>query len=162
MKNRKKFVGIMAATLMIGGVAFAAWTANGTGTGTAEAIEAQGLTITPEGADDLYPGGPFDLTVDISNPNPYPVEVTSIFQTEGDDITADAAHTTAGCDGTTVEFTDQSGTWSVPAATDSSTPGVLEDVLLAGSLSMPNEGAQDACQGATFTVPLDLLGASDS
>ena len=161
MKSRKKFVGIMTAVLLVGGVAFAAWTATGDGTGTATAATAQDLSITPESADNLYPGGPFDLTVDIYNPNPYPVEVTTIFQTVGEDITADAAHTTAGCDGTTVEFTDATGSWSVPAA-NGATPGVLQNVVLADSLSMPNAGALDDCQGATFTIPLDLSGGSDS
>jgi hypothetical protein len=67
-----------AATILVGvvlaaGVAFAAWTATGTGPGYAKAGSAQALT-TLDGSgsvtNTLVPSGTGDFVIKISNPNP--------------------------------------------------------------------------------------------
>jgi hypothetical protein len=137
-------------------VAWAAWTANGTGNGYAKATTAQALTTSDASASttaQLYPGGSGDVKVTINNPNAYPVTVTSISNGSGS-ITADSAHATAGCSTTGVTFANQTGSWSV-AANGSST------VTLTGAASMSN-ASDNACQGATFTIPVSLTGASSA
>jgi hypothetical protein len=147
----KKFVvasGVVAG-VMAGGVAFAAWTADGTGNGYAKATTAEVLTTSDASASttaQLYPGGSGDVKVTINNPNDYAVNVTSI--TGNGAITADKA----GCTVTGVSFTDTTGTWNV-AANGSST------VTLTGKASMSN-ASDNACQGAVFTIPVALSGAS--
>jgi hypothetical protein len=154
LRPSKKFVvatGVVAG-LMASGVAWAAWTADGTGNGYAKASTAQALTTSDASAStfatQLYPGGSGDVKVTINNPNPYAVNVTSI--TGSGTITADAGH--SGCTTTGVSFTNQTGTWSV-AASGSTT------VTLSGAASMSN-ASLNACQGAVFTIPVSLAGAS--
>ena len=150
----------LTLALVAGGVAFAAWTANGTGTGYAKATTAQALsTVDVSGttAATLYPGNSDgDVLVKFSNPNPYPVQITSItdsgaITTVSDDATCDAS--------TGVTFEDQAGTWSVPAASGT-TAGVAE-FTLTGAANMSNASA-NACQGEIFDIPLTFSGASNA
>jgi len=61
------------------GVAFAAWTSSGSGLGSVSSTHDQPSQITSSGsAADLYPGASDIVTVSVSNPNPYPVIVTSM------------------------------------------------------------------------------------
>jgi hypothetical protein len=64
--------------------------------------------------------------------------------------------TTAACDGSTgVTFTDQTGlALDVPAGADAT-------FTLSGSVSMDNS-SHTSCQGAVFTIPVTLTGASDA
>jgi hypothetical protein len=144
-------IGIVTGATLASTLAFAAWTADGTGTGSAEAITAQAVTAT--GADasaQLYPGGNGELQVKISNPNQYPVLVTAI-NNGSSAISADKV----GCNAAqSVTFTNSSGEWSVAANSDTT-------VVLAGKVHMSN-AANDACQGATFTVPVSVIAASNA
>ena len=148
LRPRKIFVaGGVAAGLLASGVAFAAWTADGTGTGSAGATTAEALTTSVATASaELYPGGTGDVKVTINNPNDYAVNVTSI--SGNGTITDDKA----ACTVTGVTFANQTGTWNV-AANGSST------VTLADAASMSN-ASDDGCQGAVFTIPVTLAGAS--
>jgi len=66
-------------------------------------------------------------------------------------ITPDAGH--AGCTTTGVSFTDQTGlSISVPASGQTQT-------TLSGAATMSN-ASLNACQGATFTIPVTISGAS--
>src|SRR4051812_49040696 len=99
LRPSKKFfvAGGVVAGLMASGVAWAAWTADGTGNGYAKATTAVALTTSDASASttaQLYPGGSGDVKVTINNPNPYAVNVTSISNGAGS-ITADAGH--SGC-----------------------------------------------------------------
>ena len=139
----------LVAGMMASGVAWAAWTADGTGNGYAKATTAEVLTTSDASASttaQLYPGGSGDVKVTINNTNDYAVNVTSI--TGNGAITADKA----GCTVTGVSFANQTGTWNV-AANGSST------VTLTGAASMSN-ASDNACQGAVFTIPVALSGAS--
>jgi hypothetical protein len=67
-------------------------------------------------------------------------------------ITPDGGH--SGCTTTGVTFTDQTGlTIDISANSDATT-------TLTGAASMSNSSL-NACQGATFTVPVSLTGASN-
>jgi hypothetical protein len=149
LRPRKKLfvAGTAVAGLLASGVAWAAWTADGTGNGYAGATTAEELTTSVATASaDLYPGGTGDVKVTINNPNDYAVNVTSI--SGNGTITDDKA----ACTVTGVTFANQTGTWNV-AANSSST------VTLADAASMSN-ASDDGCQGAVFTIPVTLAGAS--
>ena len=134
------------ALLMAGGIAYAAWSQTGAGSGTA----ATG-TIAPLGAvaslgSSLYPGGSASLTVTVTNPNPRPVTVTSIVLTGA--VTASAGCTTSGLSVT------------LPGAVSVTVPaGGSAPVTLTNAVSMSTSSTSD-CQGATFTVPLSATGHS--
>ena len=155
MRNKKKLlgIGIITTTLLAAGVAFAAWNASGTGSGYAKATTAQVMTTSDVAATttaQLYPGGTADVKIKIHNPNPYPVRVTSI---DGNGaITSDKG---AACDASTgVTYTNQSGTFDVAANSDAS-------FTLLGAVAMSN-ASDNTCQGAVFTVPVSLSGASNA
>jgi hypothetical protein len=104
----------------------------------------------------LYPGADGDVSIEISNPNPYPIEVTDV--TGSGTITADAGHSTCGSDAghpTGVTFTDQTGQTISIAANDST------QTTLTNAAHMSN-ASDDSCQGATFTIPVSLSGQSDA
>jgi hypothetical protein len=149
----------IVSALTVGGalavsVAFAAWTATGTGSGYAKAASGQALStvdVSASTAATLYPGATGDVKLRIDNPNAYPVRVTTV---EGNGaITSDAG---AACDASTgVSFTDQTGlTLDVPAASQAT-------FTLSGSVGMTN-ASDDSCQGAVFTIPVTLTGASNA
>jgi hypothetical protein len=153
--RRKAFIVAAAAVLVVAvGVAYAAWTAGGSGSGYAKATTAQALStidVSATTSATLYPGATGDLELEIDNPNPYPVRITSVSGTGA--ITSDKG---AACNASTgVTFTDQSGlTLDVPASSSAS-------FTLAGSVAMSN-ASDNSCQGAVFTVPVSLSGASNA
>jgi hypothetical protein len=156
--SRKLAVVTTMAVLLVVGLVFAAWTTNGTGSGYAKAGTAQALGTVDVSASTtatLYPGGPAgDVTIRISNPNTYPVTVTGVSSSGA--ITPDAGH--AGCTTTGVSYADQTGlSISVPAKVGA-VNGETQTTL-SGAASMSNASV-DGCQGATFTIPVTLSGAS--
>jgi hypothetical protein len=154
MSTKKRItVGTIAVVVLAAaGLAYAAWTSSGTGSGYAKAQSAQALTTVDVSASTtatLYPGATGNVKLEIANPNPYPVRVTDV--TGNGAITADGGH--PGCATTGVTFTDQTGqTIDVPA--NGST-----QVTLNNAASMDNTSS-NGCQGATFTIPVSLSGAS--
>lgn len=153
-RNRVIGVGIAVIALALAGLVYAAWTTSGSGSGYAKAQTAQQLTtvdVSATTAATLYPGANGDVEIRIANPNPYPVRVTAV--TGNGAITADAGH--PGCVTTGVTFTDQTGqTIDVPA-------GGQTQTTLNGAASMSN-ASDNGCQGATFTIPVSLTGASNA
>lgn len=152
---------IMVVTLLIAasaiGVAIAAWTTGGTGSGQASAGTATAMTIsagTP--STNLYPTASADVAAVISNPNPYKVHVSSVAL---GGVTVDGGH--SGCNTASVTVApvaDNSGSgWDVPAKSGGVNGSLNVDLL--GAISMTN-AANDFCQGATFTVALTATGAS--
>ena len=141
------------AAMLVASVAFAAWTATGSGSGYAEATSAQALTTVDVSASTtatLYPGATGDLLLRIANPNPYPVTVTDVAGSG-----AIVSNSGAACTASTgVTFTDQSGlTLNVPASGAAT-------FTLSGSVAMSN-ASHTSCQGAIFTIPVTLSGASN-
>jgi hypothetical protein len=154
-KLRRTVRRVVAGTLTTGviltaGVAFAAWTAGGSGNGYAKAGTVGALTTVDASASttaQLYPGGTGDVKITISNPNSFPVTVTGV--SGNGTITSDAG---AGCNSSTgVTFTNTTGLTEVAAASTTTT------ITLANKASMSSSSA-NACQGAVFTIPVTLTG----
>jgi hypothetical protein len=161
-KQKKRFAGgrkrklvtlALAAVLTVGiGVAYAAWTASGSGTGYAKAGSAQALSTLDASATTaatLYPGATGDAKLKIDNPNPYPVRITAV--SGNGTINSDKG---TACDSSTgVSFTDQTGlTLDVPASSSAT-------FTLSGAVAMSN-ASDNSCQGAVFSIPVSLSGAS--
>jgi hypothetical protein len=144
--------GIVVGAMLAAGVAFAAWTATGSGSGYAKATTAQALTTVDVSATTpatLYPGATGNVKLSISNPNPYPVTVSSVSGNGA--ITSDKG---AACNASTgVTYSNQTGlSLAVPAAGSAT-------FTLTGAVAMSN-ASDDSCQGAVFTIPVSLSGAS--
>ena len=152
--KRNLITGAVVA-IAVSGVAlvYAAWTTNGSGSGYAKAGSSQALTtidVSASTSATLYPGSTGDVKLQISNPNPYAVRVTAVSGNGA--ITPDAGH--SGCTTTGVTFTNQTGL-AIDIAANSSTT-----TTLSGAAAMSN-ASLNACQGATFTIPVSLTGASN-
>jgi hypothetical protein len=151
--SRRTKLSLVATTLVCflgASVAFAQWTATGAGTGFAKAATVEALsTQSATASGDLYPGGSGDLNLMVHNPNPFPVTLSSVTPNGG--VTSDSA----ACDqaGNGVSFGGVSGL-AVSVAAASDTP-----VTLAHAVTMRSD-APDACQGATFRIPVSLNGGS--
>jgi hypothetical protein len=154
-KFRRTITKVIAGTLTTGviltaGIAFAAWTAGGSGNGYAKAATVGALTTVDASASttaQLYPGGTGDVKITISNPNAFPVTVTGVSGSGA--ITSNAGATCTNATGVT--FTDTSGLTDVAAASTTTT------ITLANKASMSNS-SNNACQGAIFTIPVTLVG----
>jgi len=156
MSIKKRIVGAGVTLIVLSavGLAYAAWTSSGTGSGYAKAGNAEALSTVDVSASTtatLYPGSNGDVTIEIDNPNPYPVRVTSV--TGDGSITADGGH--PGCVTTGVSFADQTGLTIDIAAGDST------QTTLNGAASMSN-ASDNGCQGAVFTIPVSLSGNSNA
>ena len=143
---------ILFGIILVSSVAYAAWTASGGGQGYAKAGSAQALTTVDVSASTtatLYPSGTGSVLLRIANPNPYPVRVTSV--SGSGTVTSDKG---AACDASTgVSFTNQTGlTLDIPASSAAT-------FTLAGAAAMSN-ASDNSCQGAVFTIPVTLSGAS--
>jgi len=159
--NRKRLVRLAVTAVVglsiAGGAAYAAWSVNGSGSGSASAASAQGLTLTAGSASGvLYPGASADVDTSVANANPFPVHVSSIAldTTQGQNgFAVDAGH--SGCNLGSLSFTTATNGgsgWDISANSSL-------DVDAASSITMGN-GANDSCQGATFTVYLTATAAS--
>ena len=163
MKQRfkKALVGVLALAAMIGaGLVYAAWTSSGSGSvysksGSAQALSTVDVSASTSGT--LYPGVTGDALVKFSNPNPYPVKITSVSLDTNGSIAADSGH--SGCAATNVAFTNQTGLAIVVPAASGGTNGTLQTTL-SGSVALAS-AATDACQGATFTIPVTFAGTSN-
>jgi hypothetical protein len=156
-KKRLVVLTILLVAASAIGVAIAAWTTGGSGSGQASAGTAASMTIsagTPSTS--LYPTASADVAAVVSNPNPYKVHVSSISLGA---VTVDGGH--SGCNTGSVSTTspqDNSGSgWDVPAKSGGVNGSLNVD--LANAISMSN-AANDSCQGATFTVALTATGTS--
>ena len=158
MKKRTIIVGVAAfAVLATAGVAFALWSATGTGSGTASATTAVTATVNPVNCTpspacvDLYPGYTGgDVYFTITNTNPYPITFTDM---AAGDVTVDAAHAAAGCAATNITVDSPVTGLSLVAPANSTT----SQLSIADVVTMIST-APNACQGATFDIELTLTG----
>jgi hypothetical protein len=159
--SRKRLVGLAVSAVIgvsvAGAAAYAAWTVNGSGTGTASATNAVALTLsggTPQSS--LYPGASADVDTSAQNQNPFSVHVSSISidTTQGSNgFAVDAGH--SGCNLGSLSFTtanNGNAGWDIPANSSI-------DIDAANSIAMSG-AANDSCQGATFTVYLTAAAAT--
>lgn len=156
MKRFSKRVLVMAATMSLAfvlSVAFAVWTATGTGSGQAKADNAKAITAVGAAVstDLLYPGKTDgDVGITITNPNPYPVTINKVERNGAVTATPVAGRT---CTTTGVTFTDQT------ALSLQLDEGETKTFTLQGSAAMDNT-SDNGCQDATFTIPVTLTGVS--
>jgi hypothetical protein len=155
----KKFVIVGAAAiataLIGGGVAFATWSASGSGTGSALAYTEQPVTLNaiaslPAADASLYPGGPAgNVYFTVTNPNPYAVKITNI--TWGTPVSASPS----ACASSLISIDANAPTTglsvTVPAA------GTSSALEVNGVLDL-SSSATDTCQGNSFNVPLTVTG----
>ncbi len=144
--RRSAVVGGTAAALFGIGVAVAAWTNYGEGTGDVTAATAQPLTVTVTDVTGLFPTGSVDVPFTVTNTNDYEVTLS---KAELKTVTVDAAHSACA----TSVVTGSDVTLSEAVATGATSTS--QDF----TLSMSN-AATDACQGAVFTVTLGVTGLS--
>ena len=150
MNRRTKFVAVATAFAVVsgGGVAYALWSANGTGPGQTKALTAQSITVTAVTATaDLYPGFTLgDVFFTMTNPNPYPVTMTSM---AAGTITSSSPGT---CPSANLTVAAASGlSLAVGANATSSTQSIVDVASMV-------VGAPDGCQGVTFSIALTLSG----
>lgn len=167
MKKLSKKLMITGTTLLaflVASVAFAAWVVNGSGSGYSKATSSQDLYTDDVGATtvaQLYPGGNGDVKVTVRNPNPFPVEVTQVAASGA--VVGNASCTDVGGDplkATGVSFTTQNlAAGNVVPAKSGGTDGSLA-LTLANAAGMSNASV-NACQGATFTIPVTFTARSN-
>ncbi|QWC85283.1 M73 family metallopeptidase [Nocardioidaceae bacterium] len=151
MKNSKRagIVSASAATLIVGGVAFAAWTSTGTADGSVTAGTEKDLVVTTSNVSSLYPQKSVTIEFAVKNENPYSVRVTTVSPA------ATTATSAAGCPGGDVTFGE--------AALESGSSATLAEgasALYTATVTMEADAAS-ACQGATFTNTYTATADSD-
>jgi hypothetical protein len=148
-------VAAVSAVAVNAGAAWAYWRISGTGTGAAQAGAVIELSLKGRSDEEkpLFPGGTSDLTVTVTNRNDFPIRITSVFAGKGKTV-ADEAHRSAGCldTGVVVSQDVHDVSWQVPK----NTIGVF---TLTDGIRMTNS-SDTACQGATFTIPVQATGTS--
>jgi hypothetical protein len=151
MRTRPFLIALSAAgliTCLSAGAAYAYFTSSGLGAGSVSVGSMQTITVSATMATPghlLVPGGSGDVTLEVTNPNAFPVTLLSV--TSSGMITADAGH--SGCTTTGVTFTSQTAL-STPIAASSTTA-----IDLKGAAAMDTTSS-DGCQGATFSVPVTI------
>jgi hypothetical protein len=155
--SRKLLFALAAvAALIVSGTLLAAWITSGSGNGYAKAGTASALTIGDASAStiaDLYPGATGAVKLKVTNPNSFPVRITGVTRQASGTISSDKG---AACNASTgVTFTDQTGLTLDLAA------GATTTFTLSGAVSMSN-ASDNTCQGAIFTIPVDVTAASNA
>jgi hypothetical protein len=154
-------VATAVTVFMSAGVAFAAWTATGTGAAGAKATSFQALTVsagTPSAQ--LYPGGSGDAVVSVTNPNAFSVKITQVTldvsagkfvsSDQGSNCTDAAASTHP----TGISLTAASGSPLATIAANSTS-----SFTLIGKVAMANT-SDTLCQGAVFAIPVTVTSTS--
>jgi hypothetical protein len=155
--NRKMLVvAASAVAFLAAGAAISSWQTTGSGNAYSKAATASVLTVGDASASttaDLYPGANGAAKIAVTNPNSFPVRITSVTKQAATAVTSDKG---AACNASTgVAFTDQTGLALDLAA------GATATFTLAGAVSMTN-ASDNSCQGAVFTIPVNLTAASNA
>lgn len=167
----RRRVGVVAGVFVLlfgGGVAVASWTATGIGQGSARAASVSGLVVTagsPLGA--LYPlpadttpatgygsGTVGSVSTTVANPNPFPVTITSA--TIGSVTSSPLGGRTCAA-GSVLPTSSAPIPLSPPVTLAAGSAPTA--VTVPGALYMVST-AEDGCQGASFSVPVTVTGAS--
>jgi hypothetical protein len=156
MKFKKiAIVGVAAVTALVGGgVAFAAWSASGSGTGSALAYTAQQVTLNAQAltssAASLYPGGPAgNVYFSVTNPNPYAVKITNV--SWGAPVSANPS----ACPSSVISVDPSAPTSGLSLTVPANGTSAAIQVNAVLDLS---SSATDACQGNLFDVPVTATG----
>jgi hypothetical protein len=151
-RRRRRIVAIVAWTMALvvpAGLGYALWSANGTGSGAAKATSAVALTIsTGTASGDLYPGFTGgDVFLEVSNPNPYAVDLTSA--AFGTVTSSDPTN----CPASNISTTSSASLSLHVAASSTDQAVTIPDVVTLDS------SAPDGCQGVTFTIATTVSGS---
>jgi hypothetical protein len=143
-----------AMALIAAVVVFAAWSASGTGTGSALANTAQTVTVNAvalsNSAASLFPGGPAgNVYFTVTNPNPYPIKITNIAW--GTPVSANPA----ACPSSVISVDPGAPTSGFNMTIPASGTSTVQQVNAVLDLSV---NATDACQGNAFNVPMTVTG----
>lgn len=151
------FAGV--ATLAFAATGLAYFSASGSGQGSAQLAHAKGLTVSavsPAGSA-LYPGGSADVAASVDNPNSFPVHVHAFVLDTSAGHATGVTNDESGCSsGGDTGSSSSSVTFNGPllnGSTDFVFPPGTSSLTLHDALSM-STSAENACQGATFTVYL--------
>lgn len=144
----------IAAAAVVAATALGYWTSTGSGSASASVSNPDPVTLAPGSPTGLlYPGTLADVAVEITNPNPFPVNVPSLVLDTGRGSGGFAVDGgLSGCGVSALSYTTQDNGglgWTVPAA---GTPPELS-LDLADAIGLAT-GAATECQGATFTIYL--------
>jgi hypothetical protein len=145
----------IAIVIVNAGAAWAYWHIAGSAAGRPTTGTA--VTMNLRGHSDLdrplVPGGTGNLTVTVANDNDFPIRIASVAAGTGT-IRADDEHREAGCvfHGVAVAHHSVKVRWNVPRNT-------VGAFTVPGGLTMAPE-PDDACAGATFTVPVLVSGVA--
>lgn len=159
MRLSRKLIAIpvVGAGLLGVGIAFAAWTSSGSGSGTAQATDSQNSVIAAgTSAADLYPGATKSVTVTISNPNAYPVLVNSI--SAGSSVLVNTS-CVAGTVTSDVRATDATGLFQSDNSTKTIAAGGSGTYTLVTHMAA---SAVDACKSQTFALSLSATLSSNA
>jgi hypothetical protein len=157
MRSKRFIIGgaaALAAVLIGGGVAFATWSASGSGTGSALAYTEQTVTLNavalPAGDASLYPGGPAgSVYFTVTNPNPYAVKITNIAW--GTPVSGNPSACASSLISVDTNAPVSGLSITVPA------DGTSAALQVNGVLDL-SSSAGDTCQGNGFTVPMTVTG----
>lgn len=131
------------------GAAFAYFTTNGSGTGTATVGSSSAVTLHATITSNLYPGTSSPVSFTVDNPSSGAQRVGTITLAS---ISADAGHSSCS-----TVITGGNPDFSMPAVAVNKNfaAGNGQTVTQTGTLTMNETGAnQDACQGASLTLHL--------
>lgn len=164
MKRRLTVAGTSAAIagLIVAGMATASWTNGAFGNGQAASIAGQVVTVErATAAQTLYPGVTNGTLVFlVTNPNPYPVQITTITAgsvsgiVANDNANVNLPSCAGSATGITYNWTSKTGLTHVVGAN-----GGTFTYTLTGALSM-SASSHATCAGAIFTVPVAVTAAS--
>ena len=134
-----------AGVVVVAGVAYAAWTSTGAGSGSVTSTtSANSVISSSDPGTALYPGGTTTFKVKITNPNSYPVAVNS--------IGAGSSNAVNGC---------AAGTVTSAAVTNPGTIAAGGEGTFTLTATMDHDAA-DACKSQTFTLPLNATLSSNA
>jgi hypothetical protein len=156
IRRRTILVVLGILLILVSGVAIAAWSTSTSGNAYSKSATASALIMSDASASasgDLYPGGSGDLKLKVANPNNFPVRITAVALTSGGTITSSVAACNTG--GTGVTLTNQSG-----LTLDLAANAAAAVLTLSGVVHMSNS-SDTTCQGAVFTIPVDVTAASN-
>jgi hypothetical protein len=155
IRRRTLLLALLLLALLATSIGIASWSTSTSGNGYSKAATANVLTLSDASASttgDLYPGGTGDLKLKVANPNNFPVRITAVSLTSGGTITSNiSACNTAGHG---VTLTNQSG-----LAIDLAANAAAAVQTLSGVVNM-STASDNTCQGAIFTIPVDVTAAS--
>ncbi len=155
--SKKLLVVPLSLLLFTAGVAWAAWTSSASGSGTAQSTTSINSVIAAGTyAAELFPGASKTVTVTISNPNDYPILVTSISAGSAGVVNTSCVTGTVTSSARTLDATgllQSNGSTKTIAANGSGT------YTLATAMTA---GAVDACKNQIFTLPLTATVVSNA